>query len=83
MQSQNLRTSEYREKSLYFYTHYWRGVYVGMETEVKLCKRCGRRLRSAESKERGYGKLCWEKSQKNLKPLFSLTDLGIDKTQTV
>ena len=54
-----------------------------MELEIKLCKRCGRKLKSMESRERGYGKLCWEKAQKNLKPLFSLTDLGIDKTQTV
>lgn len=28
-----------------------------------VCKRCGRRLRSDEAKERGMGKVCWEKSQ--------------------
>lgn len=27
------------------------------------CKRCGRRLVSDEAKERGMGKVCWEKSQ--------------------
>lgn len=54
-----------------------------METEIRLCKRCGRKLRSVESKERGYGKLCWEKAQKNLKPLFSLTNLGVDRTDTM
>ena len=28
-----------------------------------ICKRCGRRLKSDENKERGMGKVCWEKSQ--------------------
>lgn len=28
------------------------------------CKRCGRRLVSDEAKERGMGKVCWEKSQR-------------------
>lgn len=28
-----------------------------------VCKRCGRKLRSDEAKERGMGKVCWEKSQ--------------------
>lgn len=43
-----------------------------MEPIVKLCKRCGRKLKSIESKERGYGKTCWEKAQRNAKPLFVL-----------
>lgn len=34
------------------------------------CKRCNRILKSEEAKERGYGKICWEKhlkeSQQNL-----------------
>lgn len=25
------------------------------------CFRCGRRLRSEEAQERGYGKICWRK----------------------
>lgn len=45
-----------------------------MEPIVKLCKRCGRKLKSTESKERGYGKTCWEKAQRNLKPLFVLSE---------
>ena len=28
-----------------------------------VCKRCGRRLKSNETRERGMGKVCWEKSQ--------------------
>ena len=31
------------------------------------CLRCGRKLRSAESKERGYGKSCEKKMQKESK----------------
>ena len=28
-----------------------------------VCRRCGRVLKSDEAKERGMGKVCWEKSQ--------------------
>lgn len=28
---------------------------------LKRCLRCGRKLKSAEATERGYGKTCWEK----------------------
>lgn len=28
-----------------------------------VCKRCGRKLRTDDSKARGMGKVCWEKSQ--------------------
>lgn len=43
-----------------------------MKIEIKYCKRCGRRLRSAESQDRGYGKLCYQKAQLGIKPLFKL-----------
>lgn len=33
-----------------------------------VCKRCGRRLKSEENRERGMGKVCWEKSQHINKP---------------
>ena len=46
---------------------------VGM-AEIKCCKRCGKKLRSEESKKRGYGKICWEKAQQKSKPLFSLSE---------
>ena len=29
--------------------------------QYKVCLRCGRKLRSIEAKERGYGRVCWEK----------------------
>lgn len=35
-----------------------------------VCKRCGRRLRTDEAKERGMGKVCWEKSQHTSKPIL-------------
>lgn len=41
---------------------------------IKCCKRCGRKLKSEESKSRGYGKICWEKAQTNIKPLFILNE---------
>ena len=41
------------------------------------CIRCGRKLKSAESKELGFGKVCYEKwnSELNMKKLFS-TDVS-------
>lgn len=41
------------------------------------CIRCGRKLKSDESKELGFGKVCFEKwnSELNMKKLFS-TDVS-------
>ena len=49
----------------------------GQDTEVRLCRRCGRRLKTDEAKKRGYGRVCWEKSRPSdrRKPLF-LTCIG-------
>ena len=40
----------------------------------KVCKRCGRKLKSQECRERGYGKICWEKQKKSKyqKKLFTI-----------
>lgn len=43
--------------------------------EIKIypvCKRCGRKLKSEEARERGMGRICWEKSQQttNIARLF-------------
>ncbi len=35
---------------------------------VRICKRCGRKLRTEDARERGMGKVCWEKSQHTVKP---------------
>ena len=42
--------------------------------ETCFCKRCGRKLKSDESKERGYGKICYEKAQnkEKIKKLFEV-----------
>ena len=29
--------------------------------KYKNCLRCGRKLKNDEARERGYGKVCWEK----------------------
>lgn len=31
------------------------------QNDYSKCVRCGRRLRSDEARERGYGKICWKK----------------------
>ncbi len=31
----------------------------------KYCLRCGRRLKTLEAQERGYGDVCWKKQQMN------------------
>lgn len=41
--------------------------------EVKTCLRCGRKLKTPESKRLGLGKICWEKSQStSYKKLFEI-----------
>ena len=45
--------------------------------EVSYCKRCGRRLKDAESKARGYGPTCFARIQReklNRKKLFKVVD---------
>ena len=43
------------------------------QKEHEYCLRCGRKLKSVENRQRGMGKVCWEKSQQILiqKPLFN------------
>ena len=46
------------------------------------CLRCGRKLSTPESKELGFGKICWEKWNNDdsiTKPLFSLEDCSEEK----
>ena len=42
------------------------------------CIRCGRKLKTDESKERGFGKVCWEKWNKETKnkKLFKVESEG-------
>ena len=36
---------------------------IEIQQEYKNCLRCGRKLKSEESKKLGFGKVCWEKWQ--------------------
>lgn len=52
--------------------------YKTEQREVAYCKRCGRRLRDAESKARGYGPTCLIKVKKeklNRRKLFKVIDI--------
>lgn len=42
------------------------------DTEVKFCKRCGRKLVSKTSVDIGYGPSCWQKQTKPLEFGFEL-----------
>ena len=43
------------------------------------CLRCGRRLKSEESKELGFGKTCWKKynAEDNFKELFTMEKVEV------
>lgn len=45
-----------------------------MDTEYKTCLRCGRKLKTEESKSLGYGKICWLRylESKKCKKLFEI-----------
>lgn len=50
-----------------------------MDEEVKRCKRCNRKLKDEESKQRGFGKLCYKKHLaliKNKKRLFNIEEVN-------
>lgn len=40
------------------------------------CLRCGRKLKSEESKQLGFGKVCWDKynNENHLKVLFTVEE---------
>ena len=43
-----------------------------MEKEYALCLRCRKPLKNPEYRQRGYGKICWDKIKKNKsKKLFT------------
>lgn len=44
-----------------------------MKKDRRNCKRCGRELKSEESRELGYGPVCYSKiNHTELKPLFEM-----------
>lgn len=44
------------------------------QSVVALCRRCGRKLKTDEAKERGMGIVCWKKSQTENKPRLFIGD---------
>lgn len=53
-----------------------------MNNEYINCLRCGRKLKSEESKQLGFGKICWEKYSKEdkHKQLFIMENICKNKT---
>ena len=48
-----------------------------MYSQIHICRRCGRKLRSEESKEKGMGPSCFKKwiAEHGHKKLFSISSL--------
>jgi hypothetical protein len=51
--------------------------------ESKFCRRCGRQLKSEQSRQLGFGRICWEKTKNEctIKPLFKTEVIEDDKQQ--
>lgn len=48
-----------------------------MNEEIKRCRRCNRKLKDEESKQRGFGKLCYKKhlaALQNRRRLFTIKE---------
>ena len=47
---------------------------MNAEKLYKVCLRCGRKLKNLEARQRGFGKICfekWKESQNHKKQLFT------------
>lgn len=51
------------------------------QEQTHLCRRCGRKLRSEEAKQRGMGYVCYQKwiAKDNKKKLFKISSLHSSK----
>ena len=49
--------------------------------QTHICRRCGRKLRSEEAKQRGMGPVCYQKwaAENNRKKLFTISSLHSSK----
>lgn len=49
--------------------------------QTHICRRCGRKLRSEEAKQRGMGYICYQKwmAEDNHKKLFRVSSLQLPK----
>lgn len=54
---------------------------AGTQNQSHLCRRCGRKLKSEKSKERGFGDACYKKwvAEHGHKKLFSISSLQTSK----
>lgn len=54
---------------------------MSKQEQTHICRRCGRKLRSPEAKERGMGYVCYQKSMKEreTKKLFVIPTLHSSK----
>lgn len=54
---------------------------MSKQEQTHICRRCGRKLRSAEAKQRGMGPVCYQKwmAEDNHKKLFKITPLHSSK----
>lgn len=51
------------------------------QEQTHICRRCGRKLRSEEAKQRGMGLVCYQKrmAENNRKKLFKISSLHSPK----
>lgn len=47
-------------------------IQAEVDKEIPVCRRCGRKLKSVESRERGMGFTCWKKYNLGPKKLFTI-----------
>ena len=54
---------------------------MSKQEQTHICRRCGRKLRSEEAKQRGMGAVCYQKwmSEDRHKKLFSVSSLHHSK----
>lgn len=54
---------------------------MNKQEQTHICRRCGRKLRSAEARQRGMGYICYQKhlAEDNKKKLFTISSLHSTK----
>lgn len=54
---------------------------MNKKEETHICRRCGRKLKSPQAKERGMGEVCYKKwmQERGNKKLFSMSSLHSPK----
>lgn len=54
---------------------------MSKKEQTHICRRCGRKLRSEEAKQRGMGYVCYQKwmAEDNKKKLFNVPSLHLSK----